>query len=303
MRKLQRIFILCLLSVFGVLFMTLGSAQALTLDGPRDCDANAVIRCGAMTPAELAQKTHNNDSIADIYSYFGISSADVANMDQTAVAGTVTNTGLVRVDGKTVATDAVTAGRQNISGSTQVTRGGTTFFVRPTNVSFVSASLSAFVVMQDGKFSFAILASCGNPVKATPLKPVAKPAAAPTVKPTPTAPTPKAQPSMVNVVNSNTNINNNTVTQSQSQAQASAGGTAPASASAAAQTPSSSAQSEAQTTAAATPAPPAAAAASTPSTLPNTGSGAAIAISSLATIGGTIGHMFYRRFKQHYLGM
>ena len=160
-------------------------AANLSFNSVTDCDANAVIRCGSVTTAQLISRYNNGDgtnsatSIHNIFSSFGISSSAIQSIGTTAVAGHVTKSGEVFVDGTTaaVATNAVTAGRQNISGSTAVTANGTTFYKRPPSVSFQSNSLSAFVVMKDGVFQYAILASCGNPVMATP-----------TSKPTPKVP-------------------------------------------------------------------------------------------------------------------
>jgi uncharacterized repeat protein (TIGR01451 family) len=88
-----------------------------------------------------------------------------------AVAGYVTKTGNVYANGELVATGAITAGRSYIAGSTKVTYNGTTFYKRAPSVSFTSSSIKAYVVMVNGKFSHAILASCGNPVVATPKSP------------------------------------------------------------------------------------------------------------------------------------
>jgi cell division septation protein DedD len=172
--------------------------NALTLNSARDCDDNAVIRCGAASPAELNDR-FGQDGAAEVFRCFGISSTDVSNIDNTAVAGRVTKDGQVFINSRTspVATGAITAGRQNISGSTTIHCGGKTFYERPPSVSFVSNSLAAFVVMSNGRFDYAILASCGNPVKATPLTPVVKPtppppAATPAPAPPPVAPPPPA---------------------------------------------------------------------------------------------------------------
>ena len=173
----------------GALFSTAAHAQNLSFNTVTDCDANAVIRCGTVTTAQLISRYNNGTtgntakSIHDIFNFFGISSSDVQSIGTTAVAGRVTKSGAVFVNGTTaaVASGAVTAGRQNIAGSTAVTSNGTTFFKRAPNVSFQSDSLAAFVVMKNGVFQFAILAACGNPVTASP-----------TPKPTPTpTPTPK----------------------------------------------------------------------------------------------------------------
>lgn len=171
-------------------------AQDVTFpNSPRNCDNNAVINCGALTIAELQQKYAASTSAQDIFSFFGITSQDIANLPNTAVAGTVTRSGNVIVNGQMVATNAVTAGLQNIPGSTPEMTSGVAFFERPPSVSFVSDNLDAFVVMNNGQFMFAILASCGNPVIATSVAPPAAPAVI-TPVPTPTAVviTPTAQP-------------------------------------------------------------------------------------------------------------
>lgn len=116
-----------------------------------------------------------------------------------------------------VATGALTGGRQDISGSTREDVGGTVFFVRPPSVSFASSPLSAFVVMVNGQFKFAIIASCGNAVKATPVapapKPAPKPAPTPAPKPTPTPP-PPAKPVSVCSGNTTNTASNSVASQS-----------------------------------------------------------------------------------------
>ena len=50
-------------------------------------------------------------------------------------------------------------------GTTPVTYNGADFScVSPNSASFVSDSISAYVVMDHGAFAYAILSSCGNPV-------------------------------------------------------------------------------------------------------------------------------------------
>lgn len=169
---------------------SLNQTSALNVSSPRDCDSNAVINCGALTTAELKDR-YSQRGVADIYKYFSISTADVQATDKTAVAGRVYKDGTVRVGNVTVATGAVTAGRQNIAGSTPATSGNTSFYTRTPSVSFRSDSLAAFVVMEKGRFKFAVLGACGNPVKATP---VAQPEPLPTPVPPAPAPTPLVGP-------------------------------------------------------------------------------------------------------------
>ncbi|HSW97872.1 MAG TPA: hypothetical protein VLF89_08660 [Candidatus Saccharimonadales bacterium] len=175
-------------------------------------DSNAIIWCGANSngsaqPSRITYTYNHGDghnsakSIQNIYGsgFFGITSSEIQNLGSTAKVGSVTKSGDVIVGGKVVATNAVTAGRLNISGSTKRTSNGTVFYTRPPKVSFLSNSLSAYVVMVNGKFKFAILISCGNPVIGTPKAPAPTPT--PTKKPTPTptnkpglTPTPTKKP-------------------------------------------------------------------------------------------------------------
>lgn len=164
-------------------------AHALSISSARDCDSNAVINCGALTTDDL-QNNYNNAGVADIYTYFRISAADVQSVATTAVAGSVTKSGTVTIGSTIVATNALTAGRQNIAGSNQVTLGSTTFYTRPPSVSFRQTSLPAFVVMQNGLFKYAVIGACGNPVMATAI-PKPTPAATPKPTPHPTQPSPQ----------------------------------------------------------------------------------------------------------------
>jgi hypothetical protein len=192
--------------------------SALTINSPRDCDSNAVIHCGALNFTELENRS-SQAGVAEIYSNFGISMQDINNMRNGAVKGVVTNknnvwihksSGLcpntdassLSVQNQTavknnpnlclVATNAMTAGRQNISGSTAASNGGVTFYKRAPSVSFASSSLPAFVVMKDHRFAFAVIASCGNPVVATPVTVVTPQKPAQTKTQTQTKTTPSA---------------------------------------------------------------------------------------------------------------
>ncbi|MDB5161177.1 MAG: hypothetical protein JWO96_557 [Candidatus Saccharibacteria bacterium] len=326
--------VLLLVAPISLVGLLESSAKSLTINSPRDCDSNAVIRCGALNFTELENRSQQ-PGVTEIFNSFGISPQEIAGARQTAVEGSVTSSNTVIVDGQVVATNAVTAGRQNMSGSTAVTSGGVTFFRRPPSVSFVSSPLPAFVFMNNGRFSSAIIASCGNPVIATPVpqtprpaRIVPTPAPTPTPTPTPTTTTPPAviQPQPVTV------INNNTQTQQQQQQQQSAPTTSTTPTTPTTSTPTTpttptpstpitsptpsqtqtqaqsqtapvpQAQSQNETTAAVVPTTPTAqqaaapAASTTPTTLPNTGSGDGVfVISGAATVVGTIGHMVYQR--------
>ena len=161
---------------------------------PRDCDTNAIVYCGSYSKPELNKKIANGDtrnSAANLKQIFfnegrGITAAGIGS----AVEGTVYKDGRVVVAGKTVATGAMSSGRQYMPGSTK--QGSV--WVRSVGASFASNSIPAYVNMDGGVFHWAIIKSCGNTVtaKAVP-KPTPTPTPVPTKTPTPT-PTPTKTP-------------------------------------------------------------------------------------------------------------
>lgn len=133
----------------------------------QDCSDNSVIRCGVQSIGELRAKYEANvNGTKDIYTYFGLTKSIVN--EARVVNGLVNKNGTVTVSSKTVAKNALTAGRQFIPGSTKVTYGKTTFYTRTPSVSFLSNSLEAYVFTDSkGQFLGAVIKECGNPVKGT----------------------------------------------------------------------------------------------------------------------------------------
>jgi len=163
------IFAVIMIAVSAVSLMPATTQAAI----PRDCDSNAIMRCGAETKDELNSKTKGD--VVSIYSYYGISKADFGSL----VEGTVYKDGRITVGNKVVATGAVSTGRQVIgNNSRKVNAGGVTIYERPTSTSFKRSSIAAFVKMKNGRFQYAIIKSCGNPTKGnpTPVPPTPAPA-------------------------------------------------------------------------------------------------------------------------------
>lgn len=154
--------------VAAVATLSLFAVHSSFAASSRDCDANAIIYCGALTQNELKTKYSQNTpgDLDNIFSHYGISSGAINN--ETMVMGKVYKDGRVTVGNETVATSAQSVGRQNITGSTAVNIDGKTYYQRPTSVSFNSNSLDALIIMRNGQFYRAIITSCGNPVIATP---------------------------------------------------------------------------------------------------------------------------------------
>jgi hypothetical protein len=297
-------FTFTLFGIIPLLIVALSSfrTDAMTIQSTRDCDANAVIRCGARSFDEL-QTRYSQPDVAEIYSSFGISDQDIANVRDNAVEGQVTRNGDVLVNGEGVATDAMTAGRQNMAGSKAVNSGGVIYYRRPPSVSFLSSSEPAFVAMKNGQFMYAILASCGNPVIATPVTKQKQPTVSTSTKTTTTTTT---QPS-VSVTNNNTNNNSNTNTVTTTTPAPVVYTYTPPTYTAPTQTaaPQPAAQPAAQPAPTYTaPAPvaqqPAPAATSPGKTLPNTGPGDVLKLSGTAMVLSTVGHIFYQRRRLRF---
>ena len=169
---------------------TMGGAAAAPSSTP-DCAVDAAIWCGVSQAGSLANEIakvksvyvngdgHNKYyAIQDMYNYFGMSTSVINGMSTSNVvsgyvSGATNGDVYATINGKNtlVATGAITAGRQNMAGSTTVKYGATTFYTRPTHISFLNGELAALIIMKNGIFQNAILTSCGNPVKATPEKP------------------------------------------------------------------------------------------------------------------------------------
>lgn len=157
------------LAVLGVAVIGVTQLPAkAAVDSTRDCDKFAVVYCGTMTPGEARNKYGQKDH-AKIFQAMGISRADLNGSFKN---GVVHQDGRVVVNGKTVATGAMTAARH--LGGTPIA--GTNAGKVP--VSKMGSAQTAMVKFdKNGRFLFAIMKPCGNPVTATPPKPEPKPKA------------------------------------------------------------------------------------------------------------------------------
>jgi PKD repeat protein len=211
--------IVLLLTLTASALISVGNSAAAASCPGYDDSANAVIYCGVSSVNSLVNKYDHGDSqnsaasIQHIYSSFGISSSDINSMSSNTQMGSVSSSGDVSVNGRVVASNVLTAGRQNMTNacgsSTPVTVSGTKFYSRKPCVSFASSPLQALVVMKNGVFQFAILTSCGNPVKATPK--TSPPAPKPAPQPTPVKPAPTPKPTPVTFCSGNTTNSNSGV--------------------------------------------------------------------------------------------
>lgn len=146
----------------------------------RDNDANAIMWGGCYTKSECLSKINHGDghhSSANLKQiYYGEGRGMTESNFNSTVDGEVTKDGRVIVNGQTVATGAMSIGRANMPGSQRIG----SVYMRPTSVSFQSASIPAFIYMEGGVFRYAVIKSCGNYVYA---KPKPKPTPPPTPAP------------------------------------------------------------------------------------------------------------------------
>ena len=149
-----------------------------------DCDTNAVMYCGGETVGALKTKYDKSADVRNIYAAvpFKLSSQKMASSWSSMQRGEVHRNGDVKLNGKVVAKGAVTAGRNH--GNTAAIRNasvkmpGVNAYYRAAGVNMGenTTALVAFVKLDaNGRFEFAIIRSCGNPVIATPVQPPANP--------------------------------------------------------------------------------------------------------------------------------
>lgn len=137
------------------------------VDAARDCDSNAVMKCGAADKQELISKINGGDganssaNLKQVYYNEGRGITEAGIMSPNTVDGEIHKDGTVWVNGAQVASGVFSSGREFLQNSTK----DGSLWMRPPAVSFNSNSLPAFVNMDGGTFHWAIIKSCGNPIK------------------------------------------------------------------------------------------------------------------------------------------
>jgi PKD repeat protein len=164
-------------ALLGLLFavLSLGGAfiahqtfAAEQIDNTPDCDTVAIVRCGSMTESAV-RANYTKGDVATVYGAFGIRQSHLSG---SFVSGVVWKDGRVTVGNTTVATGAVTAGRWNNPASDMKRIAGTdrAYVMSPKH--FVTSGQTAWLKFDaNGKFLFAIIKSCGNPVTAKAITP------------------------------------------------------------------------------------------------------------------------------------
>lgn len=154
-----------LLIGLGALFVFALPTQA-AVDSSPDCDTVAIVKCG-VTADNVKAKAGEGD-VPKVYAAFGIKNSELNGF----VNGVVWRDGRVTIGyDKVVAKGAVTAGRWNNPSSDMQRISGTDRAYKMSTSHFVDEGQTALIKMVDGKFKFAIIKPCGNPVTANPVEP------------------------------------------------------------------------------------------------------------------------------------
>lgn len=162
MRKLL-LLLLSLGAFFGAM-LAFGTTTSAAIDNTPDCDTVAIIRCGEFSSSKLSSRVSNNADIKKVFAAFGISPNDLKGGYE---QGVVWKDGRVTLsNGTVVATNATTAGRWNSAKPGMTRIGGTDRAYKMPTSYFVTEGQTAFIKMKNGKFQFAVIKSCGNPVVA-----------------------------------------------------------------------------------------------------------------------------------------
>ena len=167
--------LLVALGAVAALNVTGTDAQALgTTNQRRDCTAEDIIYCGALTQAELLQDYDANQSdVQAIFSHFGVKRTDLAGTTSEMKMGKLLTNGTIVVDGKNVATTAESTNRiRTKAEATTFVVNGKTYYKLPVNGVYWKDA-DVFVMFKNGQFFMAVQTSCGNIIPAKPVTPPA----------------------------------------------------------------------------------------------------------------------------------
>jgi len=175
-------------SALAVPVVALGLVAGMAAFNPWPASADAcppsndIMTNGFSSNEGFINEVENGDSsghsdLGAIYAHFGLSSSDYSKFESSAVKAVAQKNGNIVVDGQVVGTNGMSYGRtQSCQGAgtpESLTLGGTTIWGNKHSSTFVSDNLDMRVMFDDsGTAKFAVLTTCGNPSKFTPVKPV-----------------------------------------------------------------------------------------------------------------------------------
>lgn len=160
----------------GALFVGLtGVALTANLTGgtpvqAAECKANNIINCGVTSVSDFVNKYKLNEKgdLDNIYTHYGLAPNEIDRFAKTAKMGEARKNGDIVLDGKVVATNATSLGREKKSYSSNLVIDGKTYYSSRSQDVFLSNSIPALIMMNGNQFEFAALTVCGNPITGKP---------------------------------------------------------------------------------------------------------------------------------------
>jgi uncharacterized repeat protein (TIGR01451 family) len=152
--------------------VALGFGVHITFAG--DCSANAILHCGTTSRTDFISKVKANTQgdLQTVYNAYGLSTSDYSRFASTARNGYVYKDGRVVVDGRTVATDSRSLGRQAKPYSVPKVIGGKTYHESRSQDVFLSDSIPVMVLFTSkGQVETVVINDCGNPITTDPNNP------------------------------------------------------------------------------------------------------------------------------------
>lgn len=154
-------------AVAGAVSLGLATHQK-THAAQQDCTGNSIIYCGYSDANDFAAKYNANATgdLPAIYAYYGLQSSQLNQFVTSAVPGVATKSGDIVVDGRVVASNVVSLGRDANShyAQTQRTINGRTYYESRSQDVFLSDSIPVLVMFNaQGVMQFAVMTACGNP--------------------------------------------------------------------------------------------------------------------------------------------
>jgi PKD repeat protein len=166
------------LIVAGVFTLALAATVGLGLatkqqSSAQDCSNNSIMKCGYGSKSDFQAKYNSNapGDLKTIYQYYGLASSDLTKFVSYARPGMAYQNGTIVVDGRVVATNVTSLGRDHFSYASPLNIGGHTYY-SSADTQVLLSNIPVYVLFNaQGVMQFAVMTECGNPATGTKVVP------------------------------------------------------------------------------------------------------------------------------------
>lgn len=166
-------------AVWGVVMTAVVVIAGLAAHGTAaaaGCDDFAIMYCGATSASNFISKINNDGRHQDhkaVYADFGLVPAQYGKFASSAQQGVIHKDGSITVNGTVVGRSTMNIGRVHSGGfDTPVHINGNTYWGGSFDGTYHADSADVMVMFNDkGIMQFAVISSCGNPQRLTPVTP------------------------------------------------------------------------------------------------------------------------------------